>query len=65
MTRQATAPAAGRDLHWIEDPALLLQDAERLQNVRDNIAAGDVYIACRQFDPELLQEIRKKERQKS
>jgi hypothetical protein len=55
---QHTAAALGRNLHWIETHAALLEDAERLQRIRDDITAGDVYIARRQFDPDLLQEIR-------
>jgi hypothetical protein len=55
----AHAPAAmGRNLHWIDDQAALLGDAERLQRVRENIAEGDIYIARRQFTPEWLHEVR-------
>ena len=58
MSAQTSTVAAGRDLHWIEDHAALLDDPHRLQQVRDNIAAGDIYIARRQFAPEFLEELR-------
>ena len=50
--------AKGRNLCWIEDHAALLRDAAGLEEVRHNIAAGDIYIVRRQFDPGLIQEIR-------
>jgi hypothetical protein len=49
---------AGRNLYWIDDQAALLANALRLEDVRANIGAGDIYIARRQFDPDLLQEMR-------
>jgi hypothetical protein len=59
VTTPEPAPGiAGRNLTWIEDGAMVLRDAGRLEEVRANIAAGDVYIARRQFDPQLLREIR-------
>lgn len=48
----------GRELRWIDDAAALLADDRRLQQVRDDVAAGDIYIARGQFDPALLGEIR-------
>ena len=53
-----TVTTAGRNLCWIDDPASLLHDAARLQEVRENIAAGDVYIARRQCDPDWLRDVR-------
>jgi hypothetical protein len=53
-----TVTTAGRNLCWIDDPAALLHDAARLQEVRENIAAGDVYIARRQCDPDWLRDVR-------
>jgi len=50
--------AAGRTLYWIDDHAALLADARRIEEVRANIAAGDIYIARRQFDADLLEEVR-------
>jgi hypothetical protein len=58
MSGQTSTPLLGRQLHWIEDHAALLHDGPRLEAVRDGIAAGDVYVARRQFDGERLQEIR-------
>jgi hypothetical protein len=60
MSRQAsgTAAALGRELHWIDGDAALAGDAARLESIRENIAAGDIYIARRQIDPSLLQEVR-------
>ncbi len=48
----------GRRVCWIEDHAALLGDAVRLAEVREDIAAGDVYIARRVFDPGVLQDMR-------
>jgi len=50
--------ATGRDLHWIDYQPALLADAQRIEEVRANIAAGDIYIARRQFDPDLLRDVR-------
>jgi hypothetical protein len=50
--------AMGRRLHWIDDHTAVLADAGRVQQIRDNIAAGDIYIARRQFDAAVLEEIR-------
>jgi hypothetical protein len=58
MSGQTSTPLLGRHLHWIEDHAALLRDGPRLEAVRDGIAAGDVYVARRQFEGERLQEIR-------
>jgi hypothetical protein len=58
MTTTQITTILGRRLTWIDDHAALLNDAERLQQVRDDIAAGDIYIARRQFDPTLLQDMR-------
>jgi hypothetical protein len=49
---------AGRQLQWIDDHSALLADEARLQQVRDDIAAGDIYIARRQFDGAVLQDLR-------
>jgi len=49
---------AGRDVRWIDDHAALLADDARLAAVREDIAAGDVYIARRVIDPDLLAEWR-------
>ena len=57
MTAQAPA-VLGRNVEWVDDSAALLRDDARLHQVKDDIAAGDIYIARRQFDPGLLQEIR-------
>lgn len=54
----APTTALGRDLKWIDNAAALLADEIRLQQVRADIAAGDVYVARRQFDPLLVQEVR-------
>ena len=51
-------PTLGRELHWIEDHAALLDDPSRLEQVRQNIAAGDVYIARRQFDADWVRDVR-------
>jgi len=53
-----TLTTAGRNLCWIDDPAPLVNDAARLQETRENIAAGDVYIARRQCDPGWLSDVR-------
>jgi hypothetical protein len=58
MTTTQITTVLGRRLTWIADHAALLNDAERLQQVRDDIAAGDIYIVRRQFDPGLLQDMR-------
>jgi hypothetical protein len=57
MTTQLST-AAGRQLYWIDDQEALLDNGPRLQQVRENIAAGDIYIARRQFDPEFLGDVR-------
>jgi hypothetical protein len=58
MSGQTSTPLLGRHVHWIDDHAALLQDETRLEAVRHSIAAGDVYVARRQFDGERLQDIR-------
>jgi hypothetical protein len=50
--------AMGRSVSWIDDHTAVLADPVRLCQIRDNLAAGDIYIARRQFDPAFLQEIR-------
>src|SRR5579872_4362533 len=57
MTTQ-TSPVMGRHVLSIDDPAAALTDAARIQQMRHNIAAGDIYIARRQLDPDLLSESR-------
>jgi hypothetical protein len=58
MTPQAPVKTLGRNLRWIDDPAALPGDAARLESIKGDIAAGDIYIARRQIDPALLQEVR-------
>jgi len=58
MTALNQRTVAGRRLQWIDDHGALLADQARLQQVRDDIAAGDIYIARRQFDEAVLQDIR-------
>jgi hypothetical protein len=58
MTAPAPTTTLGRDVHWIDDPAALAGDVDRVEHIRNAIAAGDVYIARRQFDPALIREIR-------
>ena len=58
MTDLNQRRVAGRKLQWIDDHRALLADELRLQQVRDDIAAGDIYIARRQFDAAVLQDIR-------
>jgi len=55
---QLSAAVFGRNVNWVDDAAALLRDEERLLQVRDDIAAGDIYIARRQLDAGLLQDIR-------
>lgn len=55
---QLSAAVFGRNVNWVDDAAALLRDEERLLQVRDDIAAGDIYIARRQLDARLLQDIR-------
>jgi hypothetical protein len=52
------SPALGRNVHWLDDAAALLRDPERVEEVRADIAAGDVYIVRRQIDPAVLMELR-------
>jgi hypothetical protein len=58
MSPSTPITLAGRHLQWVDDAGALLSDDARLQQVRTDIAAGDIYIARRQFDAALLQEIR-------
>jgi hypothetical protein len=58
MTALNQRKVAGRKVQWIDDHRALLADQARLQQVRDDIAAGDIYIARRQFDEAVLQDIR-------
>jgi hypothetical protein len=58
MSSSTPITLAGRHLQWVDDAGALLSDDARLQQVRADIAAGDIYIARRQFDAALLQEIR-------
>jgi hypothetical protein len=58
MTASSQKTVAGRNLRWIDDHSGLLADELRLQQVRDDIAAGDVYIARRQLDAAVLDDIR-------
>lgn len=53
-----TATMLGRNVYDITDPAALVVDDARIEETRSRIAAGDVFIARRQFDPLLLKEIR-------
>jgi len=53
-----TAVTAGREVQWIEEDGVLLQDDAALEQARANIRAGDIYIVRRQFDPALLHYIR-------
>ena len=48
----------GRRVRWIEDHEAMLADPSRIAHIREDIAAGDVYIARRVFDPELVGDIR-------
>jgi hypothetical protein len=48
----------GRNVNWVDDVGSLLADEDRLVQVRSDVAAGDVYIARRQIDPEMLTDIR-------
>jgi hypothetical protein len=51
-------PMAGRNLRWIDDHAKVLEDPARLEQMRADVAAGDVFIARRLFDPAYLGEVR-------
>ena len=58
MTTVGASTVTGRSVRWIDDHAALVGDDDRLAEVRENIAAGDVYIARRVIDPELVGEWR-------
>ena len=47
-----------RNIHTIDDHAKLLNDPDRIERIRDNISAGDVYIAKNVFSPILLARIK-------
>jgi len=58
MTASTTTPLLGRNVCWIDDPAELLRDEPRLEQVKEQIRLGDVYIARRQYDSAVLQDVR-------
>jgi hypothetical protein len=47
----------GRQLIELNDQAGMLEDAARLEEVRDGLRAGDVYVARRAYDPDVLADI--------
>jgi hypothetical protein len=53
-----TAITLGRNIAELDDSQALLRDDAAIAAVKDRIAAGDVYIARRQFEPSLMKEIR-------